>query len=59
MKPLKVVMLALLAALLGLAAGIFITGPGILLRTITNFWAIPIALLELLRKGLKFFKPIK
>ena len=27
--------------------------------TITNFWAIPIALLELLRKGLKFFKPIK
>lgn len=27
--------------------------------TITNFWAIPIALFELLRKGLKFFKPIK
>ena len=33
MKPLKVVVLALLAALLGLAAGIFIAGPGILLRT--------------------------
>ena len=27
--------------------------------TITNFWAIPIALFELLRKGLKFVKPIK
>ncbi|MGA1040234.1 MAG: hypothetical protein ACO3T0_07860, partial [Ilumatobacteraceae bacterium] len=27
--------------------------------TITNFWATPIALFELLRKGLKFFKPIK
>ena len=27
--------------------------------TITNFWAIPIALFELLRKGLKFFNPIK
>ena len=27
--------------------------------TITNFWAIPIALFELLRKGFKFFKPIK
>lgn len=33
MKPIKVVMLALLAALLGLAAVIFIAGPGILLRT--------------------------
>ncbi|MEY3068915.1 MAG: hypothetical protein RLZZ456_614, partial [Pseudomonadota bacterium] len=33
MKPLKVLVLALLAALLGLAAGIFIAGPGILLRT--------------------------
>ena len=29
MKPLKVVALALLAALLGLAAGIFIAGPGV------------------------------
>ena len=27
--------------------------------TITNFWAIPIALFELLRKGLKFVNPIK
>ena len=27
--------------------------------TITNFWAIPIAFVELLRKGFKFFKPIK
>ena len=27
--------------------------------TITNFWAIPIAFFELLRKGLKFFKPVK
>ena len=26
---------------------------------ITNFWAIPIAFVELLRKGFKFFKPIK
>ena len=33
MKPLKVVALAVLAALLGLAAGIFIAGPGVLLRT--------------------------
>ena len=27
--------------------------------TITNFWAIPIAFVELLRKGFKFFKPLK
>lgn len=27
--------------------------------TIANFWAIPIAIIELLRKGFKFFKPIK
>ncbi len=27
--------------------------------TITNFWAIPIAFAELLRKGFKFFKPLK
>ena len=27
--------------------------------TITNFWAIPIAFIELLRKGFKFFKPLK
>lgn len=33
MKPLKVLALAVLAALLGLAAGMFIAGPGILLRT--------------------------
>ncbi|WP_297800889.1 TlpA disulfide reductase family protein [Arenimonas sp. GDDSR-1] len=33
MKPLKVLVLAVLAALLGLAAGMFIAGPGILLRT--------------------------
>jgi thiol-disulfide isomerase/thioredoxin len=32
-KPLKLLALALLAALLGLAAGIFVAGPGILLRT--------------------------
>ena len=33
MKPLKVLAVAVLAALLGLAAGVFIAGPGILLRT--------------------------
>lgn len=33
MNPLKVVALAFLAALLGLAAGVFVAGPGILLRT--------------------------
>ena len=27
--------------------------------TITNLWAIPLAIVELLRKGFKFFKPIK
>lgn len=27
--------------------------------TITNFWAIPLAIVELLRKGFKSFKPIK
>lgn len=33
MNPLKVLALAVLAALLGLAAGMYIAGPGILLRT--------------------------
>ena len=27
--------------------------------TITNLWALPLAIVELLRKGFKFFKPIK
>ncbi|NBY61831.1 MAG: hypothetical protein EBQ54_05890, partial [Actinobacteria bacterium] len=27
--------------------------------TITNLWAMPTAFFELLRKGFKFFKPIK
>jgi glycosyltransferase involved in cell wall biosynthesis len=27
--------------------------------TITNLWAMPLAVIELLRKGLKFFKPVK
>ncbi|HWR95767.1 MAG TPA: TlpA disulfide reductase family protein [Arenimonas sp.] len=33
MKPLRVIAVALLAALLGLAMGIFVAGPGVLLRT--------------------------
>ncbi len=33
MKPLRVIAVALLAALLGLALGIFVAGPGVLLRT--------------------------
>lgn len=33
MRPLRVVAVALLAALLGLAMGVFVAGPGVLLRT--------------------------
>jgi len=46
----------LLYAWRSLRAGSVVRAIGL---TITNFWAIPIALFELLRKGLKFFKPIK
>jgi glycosyltransferase involved in cell wall biosynthesis len=46
----------LLYAWRSLRAGNIVRAVGL---TITNFWAIPIALFELLRKGLKFFKPIK
>ena len=46
----------LLYAWRSLRAGKIVRAVGL---TITNFWAIPIALFELLRKGLKFFKPIK
>jgi glycosyltransferase involved in cell wall biosynthesis len=46
----------LLYAWRSLRAGNIVRAIGL---AITNFWAIPIALFELLRKGLKFFKPIK
>jgi glycosyltransferase involved in cell wall biosynthesis len=46
----------LLYAWRSLRAGNIVRAIGL---TIANFWAIPIALFELLRKGLKFFKPIK
>ncbi len=46
----------LLYAWRSLRAGKIVRAVGL---TITNFWAIPIALFELLRKGLKFLKPIK
>ena len=38
MKPWKVVLLALLAALLGLASALFVIGPGALLRTEAGQW---------------------
>ncbi len=47
MKPLKVIAVALLAALLGLAAGVFVAGPGVLLRT------------EIGQKAVELFMPPK
>ena len=46
----------LLYAWRSLRAGNIVRAVGL---TITNLWAIPIAFVELLRKGFKFFKPIK